>query len=660
MASSSDPLMEHTHAQANEIQRDVAKESEVRLLRERDRLYHSIFETSAEGIVITTPDGHISFVNQQMADMTGFSVDEILGKASRDFILDVSNERIVEARKRLRKGKIITGEVKIRRKDGHTLWTLYNATPLFTDKGVHTGNLMMHMDITGQKKAQQTLQASELKLRHLVQYAPTGIYEIDFRVPRFISVNEAACSLSGYSKEELLAMNPMDLLDDAGKKQLQERIENVRAGKPIKESIDYTVIRKDGEERSVVLNLQPLYVEGKLESALVVAHDVTDRKRAEMILLESKEREHEHLIEIQTILDTVPATVWIAYDRECKKIVGNRVTNEMLGVAGSTNLSMSAPPNQRLATFRPYKSGRPVPPDELPMQKAARTGQPVSKSEFELWFSDGRRVNLYGNAAPLKNEGGVVRGAVGAFIDITEKVRAQEQVMVRSRELAAINKELESFSYSVAHDLRAPLRSINGYSHMLCEDYGEKLDDQGKRYLLKIQGSTQSMGELIDDILRLAKISRKEISAEQVNLSSLAETILRKLHENDPDREVHVHLGKDIFVYGDPSLLEILLENLLENAWKFTSKTQHPNIEFDKKIQDDHEVYFVKDNGAGFDSVYADKLFRPFERLHGVEEFPGTGVGLAIAKRIIDRHNGRIWATGAPGKGASFYFSLGL
>jgi len=238
-------------------------------------------------------------------------------------------------------------------------------------------------------------------------------------------------------------------------------------------------------------------------------------------------------------------------------------------------------------------------------------------------------------------------------------ISRQTQRLINSNtELAAVNKELESFSYSVSHDLRAPLRSIDGFSQALLEDYPDKLDEQGKNYLKRVRSNTQRMGELIDDLLKLSRLIRSEMKPEMVNLSTLAQSIATELQKTQPERQVEFVITPGLSAKGDEHLLRLLLENLLGNAWKFTEKHSQARIEFGSTRADGKQVFLVRDDGAGFDMTYADKLFAPFQRLHSVSEFPGVGIGLATVQRIICRHGGRIWAEGDIEKGAIFYFTL--
>jgi len=232
------------------------------------------------------------------------------------------------------------------------------------------------------------------------------------------------------------------------------------------------------------------------------------------------------------------------------------------------------------------------------------------------------------------------------------------RVRERTQELQIANKELESFSYSVSHDLRAPLRGIDGFSQILLEDYHEKLDDEGKKHLNRIRASTQRMGVLIDDLLELARMGRAELHRKPVSLSDIARELVAELRNEEQGRAVRCEIHDGLVAEADPRLVRVVLANLLGNAWKFTSKTRQPHIAFGAEPRDAGTAYFVRDNGAGFDMAYAGKLFQPFQRLHGESEFPGTGIGLATVHRIVTRHGGRIWAEGSVNGGATFFFTL--
>jgi PAS domain S-box-containing protein len=254
---------------------------------------------------------------------------------------------------------------------------------------------------------------------------------------------------------------------------------------------------------------------------------------------------------------------------------------------------------------------------------------------------------------------------VGIVQDITHKKETEEKIkklnedLFRySLELTAINKELEAFSYSVSHDLRAPLRSIDGFGEALLEEYSDKLDDVGRDYLHRVRNATQKMGRIIDDLLKLSRITRSPVNHDLVNLTDLSQSIVNELQSNDSKRKVTIHIEKNLTAVADKDLMYIALENLIGNAWKFTSKKQHAIIKIGKTTNKNKTVFFIRDNGAGFDMKYAKKLFVPFQRLHSDSEFPGIGIGLGIVNRVIHRHGGEIWAKGKKDQGATFYFTL--
>jgi PAS domain S-box-containing protein len=296
-------------------------------------------------------------------------------------------------------------------------------------------------------------------------------------------------------------------------------------------------------------------------------------------------------------------------------------------------------------------------------------GESAYETEYRVRHNDGTWRHWLARGSVLKDASGKPNKWVGAITDITERKKAEEEirklneeleqkVIQRTAQLESANKELEAFSYSVSHDLRAPLRTIDGFSIMLIEDHYDKLDDEGKRLLNTIRDNTNKMGSLIEDLLKLSRIGRKDIEHSEIDMDKLAKAVFAEIKATVPEREIQLDIKPLPAAYGDEGLIRQVFFNLLFNAIKFTRYKENSVIEVGGNVKGPENVYYVKDNGVGFDMQYADKLFGTFQRLHSDKEFEGTGIGLAIVQRIIHRHGGRIWAEGKVNEGATFYFSL--
>jgi PAS domain S-box-containing protein len=380
--------------------------------------------------------------------------------------------------------------------------------------------------------------------------------------------------------------------------------------------------------------------------------DITDRKEAEVALRKSEER-------YRSLIETTNDWVWEVDENfhftysslKIQTILGYELNN----VLGSSILDLI--PSQRREDMEKELT-------DLAVRQEAFVG-------VEQYFEDseGNTAIFETSGVPLFTNNGIFKGYRGISKDITERKKTERQiarmndelenkVIERTKMLRIANKELEAFSYSVSHDLRAPLRSIDGFSQALIEDYGDTLDTTATNYLSRVRSAAQRMSTLIDDMIKLAKVSRTELSKKRINLSDIAISISKSLEEMDPNRDAEFIIQPHLHVMGDENLMKVVLQNLLENAWKFTSKERTTRIEVGSKTVDHQIVYFVRDNGAGFDMNYAKKIFTPFQRLHKETDFPGTGIGLSTVQRIIHRHLGKIWAEGEPGEGAVFSFTM--
>jgi PAS domain S-box-containing protein len=317
-------------------------------------------------------------------------------------------------------------------------------------------------------------------------------------------------------------------------------------------------------------------------------------------------------------------------------------------------------------------------PADLPyvesrLDEAMTTGQ--FETEWRIVQPGGTIRWLAARGQVLWDDSGKPVRMVGVNFDITERKQVESILHDRTQELAAANRDLESFSYSVSHDLRNPLHTIGSFAMFLLEDYADRLDEEGQDYIRRINSGVKKMQTLIDDMLSLSRIGRQEMKREKVDLSAIVFNYLQELKSMQPERHVELIIQEQVYAGADPRLIHLALENLLRNAWKFTSKKGKTRIEFGTVTStslgnrlsesrwpsgvEAHPVYFIRDNGQGFDQQFAEKIFEPFKRVHAEKEFSGTGVGLSIVKRVIVRHGGRVWAEGEVGKGATFYFTLG-
>jgi len=382
---------------------------------------------------------------------------------------------------------------------------------------------------------------------------------------------------------------------------------------------------------------------------LSLRQEMAERERAEAALRESEQR-------FRTLFGSLPVGVVVIDPRTLRFATFNESAARNLGFTPDEFAEVTLTQLEALhdETLIRANMARMVGGERLEFETKLRTKE-----------GQARDILVIGQSISSRDEPRVL----AIWMDITERKRAEEEVRrlnaeleqrvaQRTAELEAANKELEAFSYSVSHDLRAPLRAIDGFSNALLKSYADKLDAKGRDYLQRVRAAAQRMAQLIDDILGLSRTGRVEMHLERVDLSAMAAEILDELRKSEPRRHVQTFVEPGMIVTADPHLLRIALGNLLDNAWKFSARRDPARIEVGSVEHNGERVYFVRDNGAGFDPRYADRLFSPFQRLHTEAEFPGTGIGLALVQRVIRRHGGRVWAEAAVDQGATFYFTL--
>ena len=481
------------------------------------------------------------------------------------------------------------------------------------------------------------------KFLHLLEAAPDAMIIVDGK--GYIALaNSQFEKMFGWSRNEVQGQ-PVEILVPERYHQKHEHHRNgyfsdMRV-RPMGGSLELFGIRQDGKEIPVEISLSPLETdEGTF--AIAAIRNLAERQHAEN--------------KFRGLLEAAPDAI-IVVNREGIIQIVNTQTEKMFGYDRSEIVG------QPIETLVPkrfrkkhvnnrqgYYVEAPVRPMGIGLDLF---GLRKNHTEFPVEIS----------LSPLDVDGDLLVSAV--VRDVTYRKKNEDDIKKlnidlrqRASQLEAANKELESFSYSVSHDLRAPLRSIDGFSQALLEDYGQTLPPEGRNYLERVRAAAQRMAILIDDLLALSRVTRTPLQPRFINLSDIAAQVANVLRDNEPQRNVKFTIMPDLMVEGDPRLLRIVFENLLGNAWKFTSKCETAVIEFGQKEKAKERTFFIRDNGAGFDMAYADKLFGVFQRLHSVSEYPGTGIGLATVNRIITIHGGRIWAESQKGQGATFYFTI--
>lgn len=675
---------------ASTIARDITNQKKAEeTLRMANAYNRSLIEASLDPLVTIGPDGKITDVNTATEGATGFSRKELISQDFSDYFTDPEKAR-TGYQKVFREGFVRDYELEIRHRDGHITPVLYNATVYRDESGNVMGVFAAARDITQRKQAEE-----KLMIRQRQEAAVASLGELALkRADLSLLFNRAVWLVA--SSLDVECSKVLELLPD-GETLL------LRAGIGWKEGLvgQATVSAgRDSQAGYTLLSSAPvivtdLRVETRFSGPpLLRDHGIVSgvstiiwaKQKPYGVLGAHTKNLREFTTDDVNFLQSIANVLGIAIERE-------RAEND-LRLANAYNRSLLEASLDPLVTIGPDGKITDVNvateavtghqrheligkdfSDYFTEPEKARTGyQRVFREGFVRDYpleiqSNGDATPVLYNATVYRDEAGNVAGVFAAARDITERKRAEDEirrlnseleqrVIERTAQLEAANKELEAFSYSVSHDLRAPLRTIDGFSRIVADEYASQLPQDGQRYLSLVRGGTQQMARLIDDLLSFSRLGRQALRKQEISPLELVQQVIEELSAERGDRQVQITLGDLAPCQADPLLLKQVFLNLISNAFKFTRKREIGCIAIGSRSQEGKTVYYVKDNGAGFDMKYANKLFGVFQRLHSTEEYEGTGVGLATVKRIVERHGGHAWAEAEPNQGATFYFTL--
>jgi PAS domain S-box-containing protein len=624
-------------------------------LRKSEERYRLIAENTADLIAVYDLNFKSTYISPSVYNMRGFTVNEMMAMSLTQSMTPESVQIVKTTFARqmdlAKSGKAdptrtVLIELEVYCKDGSTIWVELSASFLRDDKLNPIGILTVTRDITERRKSEKALLESDMHYHQIVDLSQDMI--VIHQHGNIVFINDAGVKLVGASNADQIIGRPiLEFVPPGLRNVAMQRMQSgVEEGKYISVIYEQKLLRLDGTVVDIELRGMHILYQGE-EAIQFIARDITERKKTVEALRES---EHKYRL----IVEKSPYCIHqvnqqgrlFSMNPSGLKMMGFKDESEIQGM-----LYLDAVANEDKDRINQLLS-------------LALQGQ---SSEFEFKASNGHLFQS--TFVPITGVDGTVLWLMGLTLDITERKLAEKEILKlnyeleqrvneRTAQLKEAYKELEAFSYSVSHDLRAPLRGIDGFSQVLLEEYHDKLDVQGQNYLHRVRLAAQRMAQLIDDMLNLSRVSRFEMNIGQVNLSEIAQDIADNLLANEPDRTVKFVIPQGITAEGDERLLQIIMENLLGNAWKFTSKHPSAQIEFNVKQEKDKTIYFIRDDGAGFNMEYALKLFGAFQRIHTTTEFPGTGIGLATVQRVIHRHGGKVWAEGEVEKGATFSFTI--
>jgi PAS domain S-box-containing protein len=616
-------------------------------------------------VAMTDALGTITFVNDKFCQISGYSRDELLGRDHR--IINAGHhtkEFFQELWATVKNGRVWQGDIKSRAKDGTFYWVATTIVPFLDDEGKPRQYVAILADITARREVEAALRESEERLQTVIENLSEGLVISDLN-GRLLHWNRASLEMHGmppgqpkaFEFTELTRNFMLSTMNGSALPVEEWPLPRVLRGEQLRD-LELQIARVGSDWRAVFCYGGSMVIEpGGRKLAFVTITDITERSRARQALEASEERLRGEQALLRGLIDSIPDLIFFK-DKQSVFLGCNKAFENHFGISEKKLIGKT---DRILASAEAAELYQ-----EMDRQMLA-AGEPRHNEE---WIPDSRQGGGFFDTlkTPYFGPTGKLLGLIAVSRDITDRRRVEEEVrrlnldleqrvIERTSQLEAANRELEAFSYSVSHDLRSPLRTMDGFSQALLEDYSDLLPEEGRRYLLTIREGAQRMGTLIDDLLTFSRLSRAPLTTRIVDMDKLVSGVLDDSGVRTlPD--IQIDVGKLPPCYGDAALLRQVWVNLVSNAVKYSSRKKPARIEIGYSDTDERPAYFVKDNGAGFDMRYAGKLFGVFQRLHRTEDYEGTGVGLAIVQRIVQRHGGDVWAEGALDQGATFHFSV--
>lgn len=562
-------------------------------------------------------------------------------------IAQASFERHVESR-----GSVPHyAEIRYRHRDGSTVWVICAGQVIDWDAAGQPLRMVgCHVDITALKHTEAKLQQSQAHLETAQRIGNLGSWEFDVASERITWSDQMYRIFgleSGNQPDNLATLQ--GYFHDQDRDRHRQIVEAALAHRQPYDG-EFCIVRPDSRLGYIEVKGEPIVdAAGRLTHLTGTVLDISDRKHDEVKRQQAETQLQRLSLRLKLALESATIGTWERV-MSTDEVIWDQCLVDLYGFG---NLDHPA-------TYQEWRARVYI--DDIERveagQQALLDHDIPYDIEFRVWRGDGSLGWIRSSALVRRNAQGQALSVIGINYDITEQKQAEEQLLRTTAQFEASNRELEAFAYSVSHDLRSPLRAIDGFSRALIEDYGNQFGEEGRDYFDRIRHNVGRMGQLIDDLLRLSQVSRQPMVYTPVDLSGLVQEQVQELHAADPDRAVTVTIAPGITVSADPTLMRVAIANLVLNAWKFTAHHATATVEFGVMLQGEEPVYYLRDDGAGFDMAYANKLFGVFQRLHNTDEFPGTGIGLATVQRSIHRHGGRVWAEAAVEQGATFYFTL--